>query len=60
MSTTEAAMTVHVVKPAMEDEDTFLARLTDELHRQFGIEHLTVQIERGAGAACKLAPENVV
>ena len=48
MSTTETALTAHLLKPLAgeDDEDTFLAELTGELHDRFGIEHATVQIER--------------
>ena len=50
MSTTETALTAHLLKPlrdgAADDEDAFLADLTDELHDRFGVEHATVQIER--------------
>ena len=50
MSTTETALTAHLLKPlrggVAGDEDAFLADLTDELHDRFGVEHATVQIER--------------
>lgn len=60
MSTTEAALTVHLVHPeapAAADHDAFLARIARELHDQFGIEHVTVQVERGRGPECNLACE---
>jgi cobalt-zinc-cadmium efflux system protein len=61
MSTTEAALTAHLVKPDAEDEDDFLTHTAHELHDRFGIEHATLQVERGNGALpCKLAPEDVV
>jgi cobalt-zinc-cadmium efflux system protein len=61
MSTTESALTVHIVRPHLEDEDDLLLRLYKELHDKFGIEHPTVQIERGHGPhGCKLAASNVV
>ena len=63
MSTTEAALTAHLVKPLVQpdagDEDDLLARTARELHDQFGIEHTTIQIERGADQ-CRLAPDEVV
>ncbi len=52
LSTTEPALTAHLVVPAMntrELEDAFLEEVTHELHERFGIEHTTLQIERGAG-----------
>ena len=47
MSTTEAALTVHLLKPDPRDDDALLARVTNEFHDRFEIEHLTVQWERG-------------
>jgi len=46
MSTTEVAMTAHLVKPGQENDDEMLARIHAELHDRFGIEHATVQVER--------------
>lgn len=43
----EIAMTAHLVRPTDVDHDAFLDRLTDELYAEFGINHPTVQIERG-------------
>ena len=43
----EIAMTAHLVRPAEADHDAFLDRLNDELYAEFGINHPTVQIERG-------------
>lgn len=59
MSTTEVALTVHLVAPAGHPGDDFLQRVTRELDRRFGIHHATIQIERG-DHACALAPEHVV
>lgn len=61
MSTTEAALTVHLVTPDGHPEDEFLAQLCHELHDHFGIEHATIQIELGdSDRPCALAPEHVV
>jgi cobalt-zinc-cadmium efflux system protein len=61
MSTTEVALTAHLVKPATGNEDALFARASAELHARFGIDHVTLQIERGgAEATCHQAPENVV
>jgi cobalt-zinc-cadmium efflux system protein len=61
MSTTEAALTVHLVMPAAPCEDHLLGRICHELHDQFGIEHATVQVESGDPAyPCGLAPHHVV
>jgi cobalt-zinc-cadmium efflux system protein len=54
MSTTEAALTVHVVRPVAGDDDAFLTNACNELHNRYGIEHATIQIERSADHFCKL------
>jgi cobalt-zinc-cadmium efflux system protein len=59
MSTTETALTVHLVKPAAEVDDDWLAEIAHELHDRFGIAHATIQLESGnARAACRLAPDD--
>lgn len=45
MSTTEAILTVHLVKPDAKIDDALLARVRDELYHRFGIGHATVQLE---------------
>jgi cobalt-zinc-cadmium efflux system protein len=61
MSTTETALTVHLVKPDVVDEDDFLATASRRLHDSYAIEHVTIQIERGTAAAeCRQASEHVV
>ena len=47
MSTTETALTAHLVIPRAGDGDALLARASAELHDRFGIEHPTLQVERG-------------
>jgi cobalt-zinc-cadmium efflux system protein len=47
MSTTEAALTAHIVMPNASCEDSLLSRICSELHDQFGIEHATIQVENG-------------
>lgn len=60
MSTTEVALTAHLVKPELTDEDELLCRIQTELHDQLGIEHATIQIERGSGPTCgHAAPDRV-
>lgn len=59
MSTTETALTAHLVLPGGHDGDALLARACRELHDRFGIEHSTLQVERGDPAfacSCSLAP----
>lgn len=61
MSTTETALTAHLVLPGLTDDDALLARACVELHNRFGIEHATLQLEHGDGAhPCSLAPVDVV
>ncbi|MEM9659368.1 MAG: cation diffusion facilitator family transporter [Planctomycetota bacterium] len=51
ISTQETALTAHLVKPRVEDDDELLRRAETELHERFGIEHTTIQIERN-GIEC--------
>ncbi len=54
MSTTETALTAHLVIPDETKDDYFLKRICGELHIRFGIEHSTIQIEKSAqGANCE-------
>jgi cobalt-zinc-cadmium efflux system protein len=48
MSTTEIALTVHLVIPESNEDDNFIKRICLELHNKFGIEHSTIQIEKNA------------
>lgn len=60
MSTTETALTAHVVMPGGHPGDAFLHELAHELEHDFGIGHATVQVEVSAGEDCALHPEEVV
>ena len=60
MSTTETALTCHVVTPAGHPGDEFLTRVAHELQDKFEIGHATVQIELSAGGHCHLQPDSVV
>ncbi len=61
MSTTETALTVHMVLPDGIADDGFYARLSRDLHERFGIDHSTIQVERGSPSqSCELAPADVV
>ena len=46
MSTTETALTAHVVKPDLDDDDAMLAKIRAEICSRFGIQHVTLQVER--------------
>lgn len=61
MSTTENALTVHLVKPDAVINDALLAQINNELRERFGIQHTTVQFELGdALHPCKQAPAEAV
>lgn len=59
MSTTETALTAHLVRPSAEPDDKFLMDIAQELEARFDIQHATIQIERGEGE-CRLAPAHTV
>jgi cobalt-zinc-cadmium efflux system protein len=46
LSTTETALTVHLVKPDPSDDDGLLRSINRELAERFGIGHATIQFER--------------
>jgi len=50
MSTTETALTAHLVKQDARDDDAIIADAPRALHEQFGIEHTTLQWERDPDA----------
>ncbi len=52
MSTTETALTAHLVTPQGNPGDTFLSQTADELNRRFGICHATLQIETSTDTVC--------
>jgi cobalt-zinc-cadmium efflux system protein len=59
MSTTESALTAHLVMGRAVCDDAFLAQIARELHDRFGIEHATLQVENGNLAypcSCRLTP----
>ena len=60
MSTTETALTCHLVMPGGHPGDAFLAAATDALSHRFKIAHATLQIEKGDAAVCVLEPDHVV
>lgn len=59
MSTTDATLTVHLIRSEIEDNDKLLQKLAKELHDQFGIEHATIQIEKGT-FSCTLQSESTI
>jgi cobalt-zinc-cadmium efflux system protein len=61
MSTTEVALTAHLVMQPARINDGFLAEVAHELKDKFQIGHATLQVEQGDPKhPCELAPENKV
>lgn len=66
MSTTETALTAHLVMAEPRADQAFYADVRRALHDRFGIEHATLQVEASQveasapGGACALAPDEVV
>lgn len=60
LSTTEIALTCHLVMPEGHPGDAFIHALCEELAAKFRIRHATVQIEIHPHLACALAPESVI
>lgn len=61
MSTTEVALTAHLVMPSGYPGDAFRNRISEQLHERFKIEHPTLQVELAdPSEPCKLAPVEVV
>jgi cobalt-zinc-cadmium efflux system protein len=52
MSTTETALTTHLVMPGGQPGDAFLHEIAHELEHRFRIGHATVQVETGADQHC--------
>lgn len=61
MSTTEVALTAHLVMPAGHPGDRALAAIAHQLQHHFAIHHTTLQVETGDPAvACPLASHDQV
>jgi cobalt-zinc-cadmium efflux system protein len=61
MSTTETALTCHLVMPTGHPDDARIAQIAAELNDRFGIAHVTIQVETGdPGSVCVLVPDHVV
>jgi cobalt-zinc-cadmium efflux system protein len=56
MSTTDVALTAHLIRPCHGGEDALLASATQLLRERFGIAHATLQVEQGLAIhPCDLA-----
>lgn len=60
MSTTETALTAHLVMPGGYPGDAFLHQLAHDLEHDFAIGHATVQIETLDGQGCALVSETTI
>ena len=60
MSTTETALTAHLIMPGGHPGDAFLHGLAQTLEHDFGIGHATVQVELREGNECALVGDSVV
>ncbi|HLI65068.1 MAG TPA: cation diffusion facilitator family transporter [Caulobacteraceae bacterium] len=52
MSTTEMALTAHLVRPDETGAEDFRAALAQALEHEFGVRHATLQIEQSRGDHC--------
>ena len=52
MSTTDVALTAHLVRPGHDGEDGFRGMLAHALEDRFGVRHATLQIEKTRGEHC--------
>ncbi|RTL51883.1 MAG: cation transporter [Bradyrhizobiaceae bacterium] len=60
MSTTETALTAHLVTPAGHPGDAFLIETCHQLNDRFKIGHTTLQIENSPDLECSLKPDHVI
>jgi cobalt-zinc-cadmium efflux system protein len=61
LSTTDAALTVHLVQQDGESAQALMPHIADEMRERFGIGHATIQLETPEAAeACRLRPDHVV
>lgn len=60
VSTTEIALTCHLVMPKGHPGDDFLLRVAGQLRHKFEIGHPTLQIETSGSGQCALQPDTVL
>lgn len=60
MSTSETALTCHLVMPEAMIDPEFLSRVALDLEERFGIGHPTLQVEHDGKIVCALAPDHVI
>ena len=61
ISTTQSALTAHLVKPDGALDDNLLANIQHDLQDRFRIDHMTIQLECGdENCACAQEPSHVI
>lgn len=60
MSTTETALTCHLVTPGGHPGDAFLHETAEKLEHDFRIHHVTIQVETENNGVCARFPDDVV
>ncbi len=60
ISTTDTALTAHLVMPGGHPGDVELMAMCETLRKRFRIGHTTLQVEIDEATACRLAPEHIV
>jgi cobalt-zinc-cadmium efflux system protein len=60
MSTTDNALTVHLVMPQGHPGDSFVSNICKHLHDTFRVSHATIQVETDPDHPCVLAPDHVI
>lgn len=60
ISTTQTALTAHLVRQDAVIDDSFTARICEALEAKFGIHHATLQFETGESGLCALEPDDRV
>jgi cobalt-zinc-cadmium efflux system protein len=60
ISTTDIAMTAHLVMPKGHPGDAFYSKVAEDMQHHHKINHVTLQIETDPANNCALAPDEVV
>lgn len=60
LSTTETALTAHLVIPEGYPGDHYTVRVAEDLKQRFRIDHATIQIETDPETTCALEPDGAV
>jgi cobalt-zinc-cadmium efflux system protein len=60
MSTTEVALSVHLIIVDDSLNNDFLPKLQQQLHDRFSIEHSTIQVERQCDGPCMLNKDGCI